>query len=76
VELKNVLLLALQSGKEICLDLEKATELDITALQLFWAAQRGAIESGSRFNVAGDTPESILNGALEAGFEKFPAGLR
>jgi anti-anti-sigma factor len=76
VELKSVLLQALASGKEICLDLEKATELDITALQLFWATKRRAIESGSRFIVDGDAPESILSGAVDAGFEAFPAGIR
>lgn len=74
VELKNVLLLALESGKEICLDLEKATELDITALQLFWAAKRGAVEVGSRFTVAGRAPENILSGSMDAGFETFPVG--
>ena len=44
-ELKKLLLLALQSGKELRLDLERATELDVTALQLLWAAnakQRGS----------------------------------
>lgn len=74
VELKSVLLQALDSGKEIRLDLEKATGLDVTALQLFWAAKCGALESGSRFAVVGDAPERILSGAVDVGFENFPVG--
>jgi anti-anti-sigma factor len=75
VELKSILLQALDSGKEIRLDLEKATELDISALQLFWAARRGAIDAGSRFTVARDAPEHILRGAVDSGFETFSEGL-
>ena len=41
-ELKKLLLEALASGRELRVDLERATELDVTALQLFWAAERAA----------------------------------
>lgn len=75
MEVKEALVLALASGKDIYLDLEHATDLDITALQLLWAAKRGATESGGCFTIAGEAPESILNGVLEAGFEKRSVGL-
>jgi anti-sigma B factor antagonist len=40
-ELKVALLQALASETDVRLDLERATELDVTALQLLWAAERG-----------------------------------
>jgi anti-anti-sigma regulatory factor len=37
-ELKAVLLKALGSGKDVCISLDAATYLDVTAVQLLWAA--------------------------------------
>jgi anti-anti-sigma regulatory factor len=71
-ELKKLLLLALQSGKEVRLDLGQATDLDVTAMQLLWAANREARKLGSTFAVAGHLPESICTVVSEAGFEGFP----
>ena len=71
-ELKNVLLQALASEKEVRVDLERATELDVTALQLLWAAERGARGSGRGFALAGRLPEEILEAVMDAGLEKFP----
>ena len=72
-ELKNLLLQALASGKELRVDLERAAELDVTALQLLWAAEREARGSGRGFALAGRLPEEILAAATDAGLEKFPA---
>lgn len=70
-ELKKLLLEALSSGKEIRLDMECATELDVTALQLVWAVEREAKASGVTFlRVA--PPQSIAVACGEAGFEMFP----
>jgi anti-anti-sigma factor len=71
-EFKNLLTEALASGKEIRLDLQNATDLDITALQLLWAAQREAKGSGRRFVLAGQVPESLMLTSKDVGFEKFP----
>ncbi len=71
-ELRNVLLQALASEKEVRVDLERATELDVTAWQLLWAAERGARGSGRGFALAGRLPEEILAAAMDAGLEKFP----
>jgi anti-anti-sigma regulatory factor len=51
VELKAVFLEALKSRKEICISVEKATDLDVTAVQLLWAAKREAkrLEVGFAF---------------------------
>lgn len=41
-DFKTLLIQALASGKDMELDLRQATALDVTALQLLWAAEREA----------------------------------
>ena len=69
-ELKKLLLEALSSGKEIHLDMERATELDVTALQLVWAVEHEAKASGVKFIRVGP-PQEISIGCEEAGFQMF-----
>ncbi len=71
-ELKALLIEALASGKDLRVDLERATQLDITALQLLWAAERKAAGAELRFTVAGSVPQELADAVAEAGFEKFP----
>ena len=73
-ELKKVLLEALASGGELRLDMASATELDITALQLLWAAGREARASGRAYTLEGTVADEIVATATEAGFEKLPIG--
>jgi anti-anti-sigma regulatory factor len=74
-ELKKLLVIALQSGKEVRLDLERATELDVTALQLLWAANREAKRTEMGFSVVGRVPDAISAAVSDAGFEEFPVPL-
>ena len=74
-ELKQCLVQALATGRELRLNLETATELDITTMQLLWAAQRAAKKSGTEFVVAGTMPAAILAAAHDAGFENFLAAV-
>ncbi len=71
-ELKKLLLEAPASGRELRVDLERASELDVTALQLLWAAEREARGSGMGFTLAGRVPEEISVALGDAGFEQFP----
>jgi anti-anti-sigma regulatory factor len=71
-ELKALLLRALGSGREVCVSLEGATELDVTAVQLLWAAEREAREAGNGFVFAGPVPESVSIALGHEGFDKFP----
>jgi anti-anti-sigma regulatory factor len=71
-ELKNFLIRGLASGKGLRVELERATELDVTALQLLLAAEREARKSGTGFFIAGRVPDQISIAAVDAGFEKFP----
>ena len=69
-DLKTLLLEALAFGEDLRLDLRSVQEMDITALQLLWAAAREANRAGSGF--AASVPDAIVIAAREAGFEQFP----
>jgi anti-anti-sigma regulatory factor len=71
-ELKTLLLQALDSGKEVRISLEVATYLDVTAIELLWAAEREATKRGVGFTLAEPVPEGISAALLDAGFDKFP----
>jgi anti-anti-sigma factor len=71
-ELKTLLLKALNSGKEVRISLEGDPYLDVTAIELLWAAERQATRSGVGFALAGAAPEQVSNALLDAGFDKFP----
>jgi MFS superfamily sulfate permease-like transporter len=69
-ELKSVLLEGLASGKALRLDLEQAGEIDITLMQLLWAAGSEAERTGA--SIAIHASEAVRTAAREAGFEGFP----
>ena len=69
-DLKKLLLEALASGGDLRLDLRSVEEIDITAMQLLWAAKREANREGPKFAVA--LSDAIVVAAREAGFEQFP----
>jgi anti-anti-sigma factor len=71
-ELKQILVEAMASATGFEMDVAGATEMDITALQLLWAAQQEAGKRGTGLTVAGSVPERISAIAREAGFAKFP----
>jgi anti-anti-sigma factor len=71
-ELKKLLLQAFANGKEMRVSLERAGDLDVTAVQLLWAAVREARKSGVGFTFAGVMPKEIAATLADAGFEKFP----
>lgn len=79
-ELKRMLIAAIssgkesggESGKEVRLDLTRASDLDVTAIQLLWAARREAEKAGAGFAIAGEVPGNIGRAFCEAGFENFP----
>jgi len=71
-ELKKMLVEALAAKAELRVELENASELDVTILQLLWAAERAARVSGQGFGLAGRVPEQIAGSVAEAGFARFP----
>jgi anti-anti-sigma regulatory factor len=70
--LKELLLQALKSKKEVSVSLRRATDLDVTAVQLLWASEREARSSGVTFRLAEPIPQEVSVALCDAGFEKFP----
>ncbi len=70
-ELKTTLLDALKSGKRLNISLEKCADMDVTAIQLLWAAEREARVSGMDFAFAGRVPQTVSSALQDAGFEAF-----
>jgi anti-anti-sigma factor len=70
-ELKTLLQQALNSGKAVRVSLDKATDLDVTAVQLLWAAEREASKSGVDFSFAGPAPVEVCTALSEAGLQQF-----
>jgi anti-anti-sigma regulatory factor len=71
-ELKQALLDAVASGRKNCISLASATGLDITTLQLLWAAEREATVTGAVLVLEGPVPEGLRATLREAGFDRFP----
>jgi len=72
-ELKQALLDAMSCGTAVQVDLATAAGVDITAIQLLWAAQREAGKRGLAFAAAGPMPGSIHEAVRDAGFERLLA---
>ena len=72
-ELKAALLLSLDSGREVCISLDKVSYLDLTAIQLLWAAEQQARRSSVVFRISGQMPELVSTALAEAGFPSIPA---
>jgi len=70
-DLKALLLEALQSGNDVVISFGDATGLDVTALQLLWAAGQQARHSGMGFRLSGQVPEPVSTELVEAGFQPF-----
>ena len=70
-ELKAMLLAAISSGKGVQINLEGASDLDVTAVQLLWSAAREAAKASSF--VAVHVPEHIRCALREMGLRDFPS---
>ena len=71
-QLQEVLLEALRPGTGARIALEKASSLDVTAVQLLWTAARAAEATGTSLALEGTFPEKLLAPLREAGFEQLP----
>ena len=66
-ELKKAFQDALSGGAAIDVDLSKATEVDITFLQLLYAAGRAAIQKGQPFTLPAVHPSAVAKALKAAG---------
>ena len=75
-ESKKLLLQAFGSGKAVRVALHGATDLDVTAVQLIWAARRTAQGAGVAFTFSGALPDSVSSTLGDAGLQQFLVPLR
>jgi anti-anti-sigma regulatory factor len=68
-ELKAALVEAVAPGRTIRVSAEGASELDVTAYQLLWAASREAKRSGAWLVLAGRMPEPVRVTLAEMGLD-------
>jgi anti-anti-sigma regulatory factor len=69
-ELKEKLGIALGAGKDLSVLLGRCSGVDITAIQLLWAAARSARMAGLRFHYAEPVPDRLLATLAEAGIDR------
>lgn len=72
-ELKALLVQVLRDSSEVRVLLAELTDLDVTSVQLLWAARRAAKASSVEFEFEGQTPEPVSAALIEAGLETFAA---
>lgn len=75
-ELKAILLAALLSRRQLRVDLVGLTTLDITTLQLLWAAEHAAAKGGTKLLWGGPMPEVVELAMGLAGLERFSVNPR
>jgi anti-anti-sigma regulatory factor len=71
-ELKELFVEALGLGRELAVSLEATSHLDVTAVQLLWAADREARSHGFRLTLSGTCPESLRESLAQVGMSEFP----
>lgn len=73
-ELKGIMITAISSGKEIHVDLESTTDLDVTVVQLLWSTSREAEKSARSFSLV-HIPDSVRSALRDMGIEDIPAAV-
>jgi ABC-type transporter Mla MlaB component len=74
-ELKGMLMEAISSRKGVQVDLARVTDLDVTAVQLLWAAAREAEKAGMSFAIL-QVPESIACAGRQMGIESLLTSIK
>ena len=69
-ELKKLLLEWVAARKDLTLDLQRVEAIDLTIMQLLWAAGREATHTGTR--IVGRIPDALAVTLREAGFAGWP----
>lgn len=68
-ELKDMFLQALGSGRVLRVSLGSVACIDLTAVQLLWAAGQQARRSGGEFHLTGQLPEPVSMLLADAGLQ-------
>lgn len=66
-ELREFLITACDETRNLRISLKEVSELDVTAMQLLWAAEREAPVRGIRLEFDSETPSAVQNAFSDAG---------
>lgn len=69
-ELRQALMECAATGRDFEVDLEQAEAIDLTVLQLLWAAVREAAQRGAAMGMRAS--EAVTAAGREAGFDQLP----
>ncbi|MBF0140705.1 MAG: STAS domain-containing protein [Magnetococcales bacterium] len=67
-QLKDTLLEGISAAKGLVIDLSEVDRVDLSAIQLLFAAHRGLNDKGKSLTVAGTIPEAWHNAVKESGY--------
>ncbi len=67
-ELKDILLGALTSGRDVLLNMESVTEVDLSCLQLLCAAHKASLNAPKPLSIQGARPIALSQAMWDAGF--------
>jgi anti-anti-sigma regulatory factor len=70
--LKDELSAALSKGENLLLNLSEVEELDLSCLQVIYAAHAQAKTSGCSLHFSGQAPESVVSRLVACGFLRGP----
>jgi len=71
IEFKGLLVDALTRAKELHIQLGDASAIDVTIMQLLWAAEHQAIAAGVAFHIETPVPDDIVSAMTLAGLPQF-----
>jgi anti-anti-sigma factor len=74
-QLKRALVEAIAAHKELRVELAEVTDLDVTAVQLLWAAKHAAEQANTQWTAEG-IPEPVLLALRETGFGSFLGAMK
>jgi anti-anti-sigma factor len=72
-EFKRLLMRALSSSLAVHVSLSQATYLDVTAVQLLWAAEHHAQRLGKQFTIGDQSSATVLDLLADSGFPAMTA---
>ncbi len=70
-EIKTLLLDALEKTDTCFIDLQQITQIDLSGIQLLYAAKNYATNSNKDFKITGDCPVHMLETIKESGFKNI-----
>ena len=70
-ELHDLFLQALNSRKPIAVDVSKVTEIDLSAIQILFAAHAEAIRTDHGFSATNTIPEAVRQTIRESGLDSI-----